>query len=99
MREAAHEDAVPRQLTHITGTQFPHLSCDAVLFHQRFLRTDEQRWEPALEHDGTIFGCTDFGEVELKRVIGGQGDHEASGQILRQWVAVVAEEQAVVAQR
>lgn len=46
-----------------------------------------------------ICECTHFGEVELERVVGGQGDHEAPGQILWQWVAVVAEEQTVVAQR
>lgn len=42
---------------------------------------------------------TDLGEVELKRVISGQRDHEASGQVLRQWVAMVAQEQTVVTQR
>lgn len=42
---------------------------------------------------------TDLGEVELERIVGGQRHHESSGQILRQGVAVVAQEQAVVAQR
>lgn len=42
---------------------------------------------------------TDLGEVELERIVGGQRDHESSGQVLRQRVAVVAQEQAVVAQR
>lgn len=41
---------------------------------------------------------TNLGKVELERIISGQGDHKASGQILWQWVAVVTEEQAVVAQ-
>lgn len=41
---------------------------------------------------------TDLGEVELERIVGGQRYHESSGQILWQRVAVVAQEQAVVAQ-
>lgn len=41
----------------------------------------------------------DLGEVKLQGVVGGQGDHEASGQILWQRVPVVAEEQAVIAER
>lgn len=41
----------------------------------------------------------DLGEVELERIVSGQRDHESSGQILWQRVAVVAQEQAVVAQR
>lgn len=32
-----HEDTVSCQLTHVTGTQFPHLSSNAVLLHQRLL--------------------------------------------------------------
>lgn len=40
----------------------------------------------------------DLGEVELKRIISGQRDHEASGQVLWQRVAMVTEEQAVVTQ-
>lgn len=45
-------------------------------------------------------GClADLGEVKLQGVISGQGDHEAPGQVLRQRVAVVAEEEAVVAER
>lgn len=42
---------------------------------------------------------SDLGEVELQGVIGGQRDHEAAGQVLGQWVPVVAEEEAVVAER
>lgn len=42
---------------------------------------------------------SDLGEVELQGVICGQGDHEATGQVLRERVPVVAEEQAVVAER
>lgn len=42
---------------------------------------------------------TDLGEVELKRIISGQGDHEAPGQVLGQRVAMVAQEQTVVTQR
>lgn len=42
---------------------------------------------------------TDLSEVKLQGVISGQGDHEASGQILRQRVTMVAEEQAVIAER
>lgn len=46
-----------------------------------------------------LAACTDLGEVKLQRVVCGQRDHEASGQVLRQRVAVVAEEQAVIAER
>lgn len=38
-------------------------------------------------------------EVELQRVIGGQGHHQAAGQILGQRVAVVTQKQTVVAER
>ena len=41
---------------------------------------------------------TDLGEVELKRIVSGQRHHEASGQVLRQRVTMVAEEEAVVTQ-
>ena len=41
---------------------------------------------------------SDLGEVELQGVVGGQGHDEAPGQVLRQGVTVVAEEQAVVAE-
>lgn len=37
--------------------------------------------------------------MKLQRVISGQGHHEAPGQVLWQRVPVVAEEQAVVAER
>lgn len=40
-----------------------------------------------------------LGEVELEGVIGGEGDHEPPREVLGQGVAVVAEEEAVVAQR
>lgn len=42
---------------------------------------------------------TDLGEVELEGIVSGQRHHEASGQVLWQWVAMVTEEQAVVTQR
>jgi hypothetical protein len=42
---------------------------------------------------------SDLGEVELQGIICGQRDHEATGQVLRERVPVVAEEQAVVAER
>lgn len=42
---------------------------------------------------------TDLGEVELQGVVSGKGDYEASGKVLWQWVPVVAEEQAVIAER
>lgn len=42
---------------------------------------------------------TDLGEVKLQRVVCGQRDHEASGQVFRQRVTMVAEEQAVIAER
>lgn len=41
---------------------------------------------------------TNLGEVELERIISGQRNHQASGKVLWQWVAVVTEEQAVVTQ-
>lgn len=41
---------------------------------------------------------TDLGKVELQGVIGGEGDHETTRQVLRKWVAMVAEEEAVVAE-
>lgn len=41
---------------------------------------------------------TDLGEVELKWIISGHRDHEASGQVLWQRVAMVAQEQTVVTQ-
>lgn len=42
---------------------------------------------------------THLGEVELERIISGQGDHEPPREVLGQGVAVVAQEEAVVAQR
>lgn len=42
---------------------------------------------------------TDLGEVKLQRVVRGQRDHEAPGQVFWQRVAMVAEEQAVIAER
>lgn len=39
MGEAAHENTVSGQLTHITGAQLPHLGSYAVLLHQRFLKS------------------------------------------------------------
>ena len=36
-REATLLHRVPGQLTHVTAGQFPHLSCNAVLLHQRLL--------------------------------------------------------------
>lgn len=41
----------------------------------------------------------DLSEVELQRVVRGQGHHEASGQVLWERVAMVTEEQAVIAER
>lgn len=41
----------------------------------------------------------DLSEVKLQGVVRGQGDHEASGQVLWQRVTMVAEEQAVIAER
>lgn len=35
--EATHEHTVACQLTHVAGTELPHLGGDAVLLHQRFL--------------------------------------------------------------
>jgi len=40
--EAALQDAVPGDLTHITGAQLPQLGGDGVLLHQRFLRCEDQ---------------------------------------------------------
>lgn len=40
-----------------------------------------------------------LGEVELEGVVGGEGDHEPPREVLGQGVAVVAEEEAVVAER
>jgi len=37
--------------------------------------------------------------VELQRVISGQRHHEASGQVLRERISMVTEEEAVVAER
>lgn len=37
--------------------------------------------------------------MELQGVVSGQRDHESSGQVLGQRVSMVAQEQAVVAQR
>lgn len=42
--------------------------------------------------------CTNLGEVKLQRVVCRQRDHQASGQVLWQRVAMVAEEQAVIAE-
>lgn len=42
---------------------------------------------------------SDLGEVELQGIISGQGDHEPAGQVLGERVPVVAEEEAVVAER
>lgn len=42
--------------------------------------------------------CGDLSEVKLQGVVRGQGDHEASGQVLWQRVTMVAEEQAVIAE-
>ena len=36
--EAAHQDTVPRQLTHVYTAQLPHLGSDAVLLHQGLLQ-------------------------------------------------------------
>ena len=37
MFKSTHEHRVSSQFTHITWTEFPHLSCNAVFFNQRFL--------------------------------------------------------------
>lgn len=42
--------------------------------------------------------CGDLREVKLQGVVRGQGDHEASGQVLWKRVPMVAEEQAVIAE-
>lgn len=49
-------------------------------------------------HQMRLPAGTDLGEVELQGVIGGEGDHETTRQVLRKGVAVVAEEEAVVAE-
>lgn len=41
---------------------------------------------------------TDLGEVELQRVVRAEGDAETAGEELRQGVAVVVEEEGVVAE-
>lgn len=99
-----HQDTVSCQLTHIAWAQFPHLSCNAVLLHQRLLDTKGTYvshicFISCAVRVGLKWSDTDFGEVELKGVVSGQRDHEASGQILWQRVAVVTEEQTVVTQR
>ena len=38
VRKAAHDDTVASQFTHVSTAKFPHLSCYAVLFHQRLLK-------------------------------------------------------------
>ena len=88
------------------------MSSNAVLFHQGLLGTDKHSTDAHIVRKTLTFFFTrrtvsagqaktptDLGEVELKRIISGQGDYEASGQILRQGVAVVAKKQAVVAKR
>ena len=35
--KAAHQDGIARYFAHVTSAQLPHLSCNAVLFYQRFL--------------------------------------------------------------
>ena len=37
MREATHDHGVSREFTHVHGAEFPDLSGDAVLLHQRLL--------------------------------------------------------------
>lgn len=38
MRKSTHQYTVSGKLTHVTGAQFPHLSSNAVLFHQWLLK-------------------------------------------------------------
>ncbi len=112
MWKPTHEDTVSCQLTHVTGTEFPHLSSNAVLLHQRLLGTHTHTHTQnvmsastplvmltvGFAQSDTNFLQADLGKVELQRIISGQRDYEASGQVLRQWVAMVTEEQAVVTQ-
>lgn len=42
---------------------------------------------------------SDLGKVKLQRIVCGERDHESSRQVLWQRVAVVAEEQAIIAKR
>jgi len=39
MFETAHPDTVSGEFTHTSWWQFPDLSCNTVLFHQRFLKS------------------------------------------------------------
>ena len=48
--------------------------------------------DAVLLHEGLL------GEVELEGVVGGDGDVEASGEVVRQGRAVVRKEEGVVAQ-
>lgn len=45
MWEARHQNAVTCQFAHVTRAKFPHLCCNAVLFHQRFLKISQKRTE------------------------------------------------------
>lgn len=55
-----------------------------------------------MPQDTRLPGClpgADLGEMELQGIVRGQRDHEAAGQVLGERVPVVAEEEAVVAER
>ena len=54
---------------------------------------------PDLGRDAVLLHQRLLGEVELKGVVGGDGDVEASGKVVRQGGAVVGQEEGVVAER
>lgn len=55
-------------------------------------------WDPSAS--GCLLPRDSYlGEVELQGVVSGQRDHEAAGQILGERVPVIAEEEAVIAER
>lgn len=54
---------------------------------------------PDLCGDTILFHERFLGEVELEGIVRGQADAQSSGQIFGKWIAMIVEEQGVVAER
>ena len=74
MRKSAHVNTVSGELAHVAGGEFPDLSGDAILFHERLFGEVELqrvvRGERDVEAARQIFGQRISVVVEEQRIVG-----------------------------
>lgn len=101
MRQRTLQHAVPGDLTHVAGAELEDLGRDGVLLHEGFLQTHGSEFTFCIAKQVNSVhpsARSNLSVVELHRVVGGEGNHEALLLELQQRVLGVLQEQAVVAE-